>query len=148
MISTQSSFRSSDGAIFNIEQVGRLYYLNGISSSRNSACTLTEWHRILGHCNVGDICKLEKVVEGMKISSYEEVECKVCTQGKMTQSRSRTPDRRATTPFELVHSDLAGPIDPVSKDGFNYAISFVDDYSGVIMIYFLKQKSDTLEATK
>lgn len=81
-------FRSSDGAIFNIKQVGRLYYLNGISSSKNSACTLTEWHRILGHFNFGDICKLEKVVEGMKISNYEEVECKVCTQGKMTQSNT------------------------------------------------------------
>ena len=54
---------------FNIEQVGRLY-LNSISffSPRNSACTLTEWHRILGHSNLGDIRKLESVVEGMKIS--------------------------------------------------------------------------------
>ena len=52
-------FRSSNGSVFNIEQVGHLYYLNSISSSRNSACTLTEWHRILGHCNLGDIRKLE-----------------------------------------------------------------------------------------
>ena len=141
-------FRSSDGSVFNIEQVGRLYYLNSISSSRNSVCTLTEWHRILGHCNLGDIRKLESVVEGMKISSYDEIECKICTQGKMTQSRSRIPDRRAKAPLQLVHSDLAGPVNPVGKDGFNYALSFVDDYSGVIMIYFLKQKSDTLEATK
>ena len=61
---------------------------------------------------------------------------------------SRIHDRRAKAPLELVHSDLAGPVNPVGKDGFNYALSFVDDYSGVIMIYFLKQKSDTLEATK
>jgi hypothetical protein len=26
-----------------------------------------------------------------------------------------------------VHSDLAGPVNPVGKDGFNYALSFVDD---------------------
>jgi hypothetical protein len=32
-------------------------------------------HRILGHCNIGDIRKLESVVEGMKISSYDEIEC-------------------------------------------------------------------------
>jgi hypothetical protein len=55
----------------------------------------------------------------------------------MTQSRSRIPDRRAKAPLELVHSDLGGPVNPVGKDGFNYALSFVDDYSGVIMIYFL-----------
>ena len=140
------SFRSADGAVFNIEQVGCLYYLNSISSSKNSAGTILEWHRV--HCNYSDIRKLEKVVDGMKITSDEEVDCKVCTQGKMTQSRNRTPDKRANAPFDLVHSDLAGPISPVGKDGFNYALSFVDDYSGVIMIYFLKHKSDTVEATK
>ncbi|CAB4039167.1 Retrovirus-related Pol poly from transposon TNT 1-94, partial [Paramuricea clavata] len=142
------SFKSSDGAVFNIEQVGRLYYLNGISSSKNNAGTILEWHRILGHCNFSDIRKLENVVDGMKITSHKEVECKTCTQGKMTQSRNRTPDKRANAPFDLVHSDLAGPISPGGKDGFNYALSFVDDYSGVIMIYFLKHKSDTVEATK
>ena len=50
-------FKSSDGATFNIEQVGRLYYLNSISSSKNNASTLLEWHRILGHCNFSDIKK-------------------------------------------------------------------------------------------
>ncbi|CAB4013210.1 Retrovirus-related Pol poly from transposon TNT 1-94 [Paramuricea clavata] len=106
------SFKSSDGAVFNIEQVGRLYYLNGISSSKNNAGTILEWHRILGHCNFSDIRKLENVVDGMKITSHKEVECKTCTQGKMTQSRNRTPDKRTNAPFDLVHSDLAGPISP------------------------------------
>ncbi|MEG7522137.1 MAG: transposase family protein, partial [Chromatiales bacterium] len=54
---------------------------------------------------------------------------------------------RATSPLQLVHYDLAGPVDPVAKDGFKYALSFVDDYSGATMIYFLKQKCDTAEAT-
>ena len=43
---------------------------------------------------------------------------------------------------------LAGPVDPVSIDGYRYALSFTDDYSGLIMTYFLKQKRDTVEATK
>ena len=84
----------------------------------------------------------------MKITDDDVVECKICTQGKMTQSRSRVPDRKATAPLELVHSDLAGPIKPAAKDGFKYSLSFVDDYSGVIFVPFLKQKSDTLEATE
>jgi hypothetical protein len=44
---------------------------------------------------------------------------KICTQGKMTQSRSRIPDRRAKATLELVHSDLAGPVNLVGKYGFN-----------------------------
>ena len=51
--------------------------------------------------------------------------------GKMSQHRSREPDERATCPLELVHCDLAGPVDPTAKYGFRYALSFVDDYSGV-----------------
>ena len=62
--------------------------------------------------------------------------------------RNRKPDQRATDSLDLVHCDLAGPIDPVARDGFRYALSFVDDYTGIIMVYFLKQKSDTLEATE
>ncbi|CAB4032811.1 Retrovirus-related Pol poly from transposon TNT 1-94, partial [Paramuricea clavata] len=84
--------------------------------------------------------------EGMNISNYDEVECTVCTKGKMCQFRNRSPDERATAPLDFVHCDLAGPIDPVGRDGFKYALSFIDDYSGIIMVYFLKCKSDTPEA--
>ena len=66
----------------------------------------------------------------------------------MTEFRSRLPDEKAKLPLELVHCDLAGPVDPVSIDGYRYALSFTDNYSGLIMTYFLKQKSDTVEATK
>ena len=65
----------------------------------------------------------------------------------MAQFRNRVPDKRAERSLDLVHCDLAGPIDPVAKDGFRYTLSFVDDYSGIIMVYFLKQKSDTAETT-
>ena len=84
----------------------------------------------------------------MKITDYTEVECEVCTQGKMCQSRSREPDQKAKAPLEFVHCDLAGPIEPTAKDGFKYGLSFVDDFSSINMVYFLKQKSDTLEATE
>ena len=66
----------------------------------------------------------------------------------MTQSRNRNPDIRSKIPLELVHTDLAGPIDPMSKEGFRYSIAFTDDYSGVVFVYFLKNKSDIVEATK
>ena len=60
----------------------------------------------------------------------------------------RNPDQRASSPLEFVHCDLAGPIEPTGKDGFKYALSFVDDYTGTNMIYFLKRKDDILEVTE
>ena len=109
---------------------------------------MEDWHKILGHCNLKDVLIVESVVDGMKITEKEKFDCQVCIKGKMSQYRSREPDKRATCPFELVHCDLAGPVDPVARDGFKYAISFVDDYTGIIMVYFMKQKSDTTSATE
>ena len=118
-----------DGTTFEIKQTGRLYYLNSISSSKNNACSLNEWHKILGHCNYGDLRKLEGVVEGMRVTNYEEIECMLCTEGKMCQVRNKVPDERAKAPLDFVHCDLAGPIDLIGRDGFKYALSFVDDKS-------------------
>ncbi len=105
-----------------------------------------EWHKIMGHCNLNDLRKLQSIVEGMKILDDWQCECVICTQGKMCQFRSRKTDERAKEPLEFVNCDLASPINPVAKDGFKYTLSFVDDHTGINMAYFLKQKSDTVEA--
>ena len=146
-----AQLKSSDGVNFDIEKHGRLYFLNHVKSSMSaeqSVRSLKEWHEVLGHCNIGDFISVEKVVEGMKITGKRDFECGVCVEGKMTQYRCREPDKRATKPLDLVHADLAGPVDPMAKDGFRYALAFVDDYSGLVMIYFLKHKGDTVNATK
>ena len=84
----------------------------------------------------------------MKISDNSKFECKTCVLAKQPESRNRKPDVRATEPFELVHTDLAGPLDPIAKDGFKYAIVFTDDFPGNIFTYFLKEKSDATRATE
>ncbi|PKU77029.1 Retrovirus-related Pol polyprotein from transposon TNT 1-94 [Dendrobium catenatum] len=45
-------------------------------------------------------------------------------------------------PFELVHSDVWGPVQSISNYGFRYYVSFIDDYSKYTWIYPLLQKSD------
>ena len=66
----------------------------------------------------------------------------------MCQFRNGIQDKKAEKPLEFVHCGLAGPTDPVARDGFKYAISFVDDCTCIIMVYFLKQKSETVDATQ
>lgn len=87
--------------------------------------------------------KLENVIEGMKVSgsSSKPRDCNICIEGKMTQSRNRNPDRRATAPLELVHTDLAGPIDPASREDFRYSIAFTDDFTGAIFCIFLETRA-------
>ena len=141
-----AELKSPDGTIFPITREGKLYFLNNVKECNSVSYSLYDWHSIMGHCNYKDLLKLENVVEGMKISSKDKLECEICAIGKMSQYRNREPDKRATTRLALVHCDLAGPIDPVAREGFRYSISFVDDYTGTIMVYFLKNKSDTVAA--
>ena len=137
---------SPNGTKFNIKKYGRLYYLCSAISTNAVLHTLKEWHEIMGHCNTKDIVKLENVVNGMKITNRDNFECGICAEGKMTEYRNRNPDRRATAPLELVHTDLAGPIEPADRNGYKYVMAMVDDYSGILMVYFLKKKSDAVYA--
>ena len=50
--------------------------------------------------------------------------------------------------LELVHSDLRGSITPMSNGGKRYFISFIDDFSRKIKIYFLHEKSEALTTFK
>ena len=140
-----------EGTTFDIQERGKLYYVNSVVNSRQNRRSLNDWHRVLGHCNTRDIAKLDGHVDGFKITDkdvgdYET--CYTCIQGKMFQQRSRKPDKRAENVLDLVHCDLAGPIDPMTKEGYRYVLLFVDDYSGMQMAYFLKHKKHALEATE
>ena len=137
---------NKDGVKFPIQKHGRLYYLCKTSTGNVRSGSLEAWHKILGHYNKGDVENLDKVVRGMKITDKADFDCTSCVLGKQTVARSRKPDVRATGPLEFVHSDLSGTIDPTARDGFRYGMTFTDDYSGAIFIYFLKQKSNAVDA--
>ena len=139
-----------NGAVFNITQRGHLYYLKNIIFARNANYNLYTWHKILGHCNESDIKKLPNLVKGMKIKPTPDYALNrdICVSGKMSNDRNKTLDCKATKILALVHNDLGGPIQPLAKDGYKYVINFIDDYSGLTMLYLLKHKSDTLLATK
>ena len=65
--------------------------------------------------------------------------------------RQPFPESKAKHAKELlgiVHIDLCGPMNVSSIGGSHYFISFIDDFSQVTFIYFLKHKSEFLEKFK
>ena len=153
--STTGSLIASNGTQFPICSKNRLYYLqtygnddfetlhkiNSCKQPKVKTTSLEKWHKILGHVNTADILKLEKVVDDMKIVDHKFI-CTTCPLSKPVVFRSREEDKRASKPLDFIHSDIAGPINPVARDCIKYVINFVDDYSGCCFVYFLKQKSD------
>ena len=47
--------------------------------------------------------------------------------------------------LELVHSDVYGPMSTQARGGYEYFITFIDDYSRFGYVYLMKQKSKTFE---
>ncbi|MDM1593453.1 transposase family protein, partial [Escherichia coli] len=46
--------------------------------------------------------------------------------------------------MEIIHSDIWGPAQTPTINGKRYYITFIDDYTRFIWVYFLKEKSEAL----
>ena len=44
--------------------------------------------------------------------------------------------------LELIHSDVCGPVPSTYLSGYEYYVTFIDDYSRKTWIYFLKTKNE------
>jgi transposase InsO family protein len=58
-----------------------------------------------------------------------------------------TSSWRAHRRLQLVHSDVCGPLE-TSFGGCKYFLLYVDDFSRITWVYFLKQKSEVFEKFK
>uniref|UniRef100_A0A803Q806 Integrase catalytic domain-containing protein n=1 Tax=Cannabis sativa TaxID=3483 RepID=A0A803Q806_CANSA len=62
-----------------------------------------------------------------------------------TTNFPRTPKKER---LELVHSDVWGPTTTSSIGGKHYFVTFIDDHSRKVWVYFLKHESEVFEAFK
>ena len=58
--------------------------------------------------------------------------------GKYTKTVFLSSDNRSEGVLELIHSDLCGPMSFASLIGFEYYITFIDDFSRKTSMYFLR----------
>ena len=131
----------------------KLYTVNTIEyaqvSKTDSARSLEVWHCRLGHLNYTYVNQLVKkeMVDGLNcdVETQPQKECEACVLGKMQKkSFPKQSQHRATRPYEIVHSDVCGPMQVESKGGSKYMLTFTDDYSRYTTVYFLKSKSEVL----
>ena len=60
----------------------------------------------------------------------------------------KTKGYRAKEVLDLVHTDLCGPISTSARGGYEYFITFIDDYSRYGYIYLMRHKFETFEKFK
>ena len=102
----------------------------------------------LGHINSNRIQRLIKddLLEPLDFDGFPV--CESCLEGKMTKRPFNAKGRRAQELLELVHTDLCGPMSTQAKGGYEYFITFIDDYSRYGYVYLMKWKSETFEKFK
>ena len=77
------------------------------------------------------------------LSTLKSFECESCQLGKQARaSFPRSVNNRAASPFKLVHSDVWGPCRVLSHNGFQYFVTFIDDYSRCTWLYLMKNRSE------
>ncbi|KAL0311158.1 UNVERIFIED_CONTAM: Retrovirus-related Pol polyprotein from transposon RE2 [Sesamum angustifolium] len=118
---------------------GGLYILNTSppidARALSASVSPLQWHCCLGHPSLPTLQKV------LPIKS-SRLACESCELGK--HHRASFPprvDKCSSSPFTLVHCDIWGPCRFESISGFRYFITFVDDYSRMIWVYLLKDRS-------
>ena len=106
------------------------------------------WHRRFCHINFDNIVKasITLVVRYFpKISKTTNTICKECILAK--QKRVSFPSKQfcTTKKLELVHTDLSGPARTTGFYGERYFMIFVDDFTRMMWVAFLKEKSEAFE---
>ena len=84
------------------------------------------------------------------LDSFDFADFEICTnyiKGKQTNTR-RFGANRATDVLKLIHTDIYGSFPTISWNDQQYFITFIDDFSRYDYLYFIHEKSQSLEVFK
>ncbi|KAI7965086.1 hypothetical protein MJO29_003184 [Puccinia striiformis f. sp. tritici] len=138
---------------------GNLYYLPSEPVSSFSTSTsfsakvdnsLLGYHRRFSHLGLKPLKRLLKL-NSLTPTLNNEIDvqqCPICVQSKMHRKAFKSRSKnRSTKPGQLIHSDV-GSYEVVSREGYKYFSTFVDDCSKSISVFPMKSKSDTFSCFK
>ena len=106
------------------------------------------WHLRLGYISLDRINRLTNDSPLRELSVGTLPVCESCLEEKMTKRSFSGKRKRAEEPLELVHSDVCGPLNVQARGGYEYFISFIDDFSRYGYIYLMQRKSEAYEKFK
>ena len=138
------------------KKIGQLYFLVTTDETKASNChssLSTEvsesdellWHRRFCHLGAQNLRKLKSknMVLGLDFNISSNPMCEHCVEGKLCKTPFPTStSSKIRKPFQLIHSDVCGKINPDSLGGGQYFLTFIDDSSRYCWVYVIKKKSD------
>lgn len=148
----QVEFYKGDKKVLTGKYSNGLYYLQGTvkpaeaNTSEEAHDSTRKWHSRLGHMNIR---KMESLVKKGYIKSSEIGSlgfCEACTMGKSHKQKFPKAKHTSKEVLEYILSDLWGSPSTVSSlSGAQYFLTFTDDFSKKVWIYFLKSKHEVYD---
>jgi len=74
--------------------------------------------------------------------------CKFCIMGRQRRVAFLTSQHKTKDLLDLIRTDVWGPSPVASNMGARYYVTFIDDFSRKIWVYFLKQKFEVFQKFK
>jgi hypothetical protein len=81
-------------------------------------------------------------------ATLPDTRCVACLAGKMTKAPHTQLAPRPTQLLERIHTDVKGPMRVQGRRGERYWVTFLDNFSGRAVVYFLSHKSQVFDAFK
>jgi len=136
------------------ERTANLYKLTG-SIIVGDASTATEkedttrlWHMRLRYMSEQDLQGLHKRSALPGITYYKLDLCKFFIMGRQCRVAFSTSQHKTKGLLDLIHTDVCGPTPVASIRGPRYYVTFIDDLSRKVWVYFLKQKLKVFQKFK
>jgi hypothetical protein len=109
------------------------------------------WHERFVHLNLRYMQQISKhrLVDGLPNILFSKGVCEGCVLEKHPQEKFvKGKSQQASTPLDLIHSDLMGPFPHPLINKARFVLIFFDDFSCFTWIYFLRQKSEVFQHLK
>lgn len=144
-------YTESESAYNVMEKAANTSYDVEKDTARSDTPTTTIWHQRMGHIGQPALKTLENATIGAKISTKIDLSCdtcETCIQAKATVKVSRNKPHQAEFYLEKIHSDICGPISPLTWTKKKYFTSFIDDFSRFADAELLSSKDQVFQAYK
>ncbi|KAL4312146.1 hypothetical protein GQ457_01G025590 [Hibiscus cannabinus] len=115
--------------MFEVEMKWRSFSLNPIHEEQSNflaeESTIMLWHKRLGRYHHQGIVKMKSKIMAIDLPEFDDriMTCKACK-------------------LQLIHTDISGPQRTLSLAGNRYYVAFINNFTRICWIFFLKFKSE------